>query len=260
MQKVAFDIGGFAIHWYGVFLALGVLVGTWTAARRCVLDKLQPAIITDLVPWLVAGVIVGARGLYVATYWESHFAGQPFWHVFNLRSGGLVFYGGLIGAVATAYAYMRLKRLPTWKVADALAPSIALGHALGRIGCLMFGCCYGRVCSLPWAIQFPADHESHPQYVHPTQVYEALLNFGLYLILAWFYRRKRFDGQVFGAYLVSYAIIRSFVELFRGDYSPAQYHLGGWFTPAHFVSLGILAAGGFLLWKLSPHRSVSKRP
>lgn len=250
MHPVAFEIGGFAIHWYGVFLALGVLVGVWTAARRCLVDKLQPGVITDLAPWLVGGVILGARALYVATYWKTQFAGQPIWQIFNLRSGGLVFYGGLIGAVVTTYLYLHFKRLPTWKVADALAPSIALGHAFGRIGCLMFGCCYGRVCELPWAIHFPAGHESHPLGVHPTQIYESLLNFGLYLALAWLYRRKKFDGQVFGTYLVSYAIVRSFVELFRGDYDPTQYHLGGWFTPAHFVSVGILAVGLLILWRL----------
>ena len=252
MHPVAFDIGGFAIHWYGVFLALGVVAGIWTASRRCVFDKLQPTVITDLAPWLVGGVIVGARALYVATYWRSQFAEQPLWQILNLRSGGLVFYGGLIGAVVATYLFLRIKKQPVWKVADALAPSIALGHAIGRIGCLMFGCCYGRVCELPWALHFPAGHESHPYGVHPTQIYESLLNFGLYLCLAWFYRRKKFAGQIFGIYLVSYAIIRSFVELFRGDYAPAQYHLGGWFTPAHFASIGILVVGGLLLWKLSP--------
>lgn len=254
MHPVAFEIGGLAIHWYGVFLALGVLAGVWTATRRCVLDKLQPALIADLAPWLVGGFIVGARLLYVATYWPSQFAGQPAWQIFNLRSGGLVFYGGLVGAVAVGYAFLRIKRLPTWKVADALAPSIALGHALGRMGCLMFGCCYGRACELPWAIRFPADHESYPHAVHPTQLYEAGLNLALYLALAWFYRRKRFDGQVFGLYLVSYALVRAFVELFRGDYLPGQY-VGGWFTPAHYASAGILVAGGLLLWQLSRRRN-----
>ncbi len=260
MHPVAFEIGGLAIHWYGVFLALGVLAGVWTASRRCILDKLAPAVVIDLAPWLVGGVIVGARALYVATYWKSQFADQPLWQILNLRSGGLVFYGGLIGAIATTYVYLHLKRLPTWKVADALAPSIALGHAFGRIGCLMFGCCYGRVCELPWAIHFPAGHDSHPHGVHPTQVYESLLNFVLYLGLAWLYRRKKFDGQVFGTYLVSYALIRSLVELFRGDYGPAQYHLGGWFTPAHFVSIGILATGLLLLWRLKPVSTAREAP
>ena len=258
MHPVAFELGGFAIHWYGIFLALGVLAGVWTAARRCVLDKLQPVIITDLAPWLVGGVIVGARALYVISYWDSQFAGQPLWHIFNLRSGGLIFYGGLIGAVVAGFLYLRIKHQPIWKVADALAPSIALGHALGRIGCLMFGCCYGRVCELPWAVHFPAGHATHPLGVHPTQVYESVLNFGLYLALAWLYRRKKFDGHVFGVYLVSYALVRALVEVFRGDYAPAQYQLGGWFTPAHFVSLGVLAFGVCLLWWLAPSKKLPR--
>lgn len=259
MHPVAFDIGGFTIHWYGIFLALGVVAGVWTASRRCVLDKIQPVVITDLAPWLVGGVIVGARLLYVLSYWESQFADKPFWHVFNLRSGGLVFYGGLIGAVLATYGYLRVRKLPVWKVADALAPSIALGHALGRIGCLMFGCCYGRICELPWAVQFPPDHESYPQTVHPTQIYEAVLNFALYLGLAWLYRRKKFDGQIFCVYLISYAMVRSFVELFRGDYNPSQY-LGGWFTPAHAVSVAIFALGIFLIRRLGTGPNTSRKP
>lgn len=257
MQPVAFQIGGLAIHWYGVLLALAMIAGVWTASRRCVLDTIQPTVITDLAPWLVGGVILGARALYVVTYWKDQFAGQPLWHVFNLRSGGLVFYGGLIGAVVTTYLYLRIRKLPVWKVADALAPSIALGHAIGRIGCLMYGCCFGRTCELPWAIQFPEGHPTHPSHLHPTQIYESVLNFSLYLGLAWLYRRKKFDGQVFGTYLVIYALVRSFVELFRGDYHQEQY-LGGWFTPAHFVSMGILVLGVALLWWLNPAKHQPK--
>lgn len=132
------------------------------------------------------------------------------------------------------------------------APSIALGYVFGRIGCLLNGCCYGRVCSLPWAIRFPADNPLHPPTypVHPTEVYESLLNLGLYMALAWLHRHKKFDGQVFAVYLVSYAALRSFVELFRGDYPEYQHYLGGWATPAHLVSIGILAAGVVLLWVL----------
>ena len=87
-------------------------------------------------------LLVGARGLYVLSYWQEDFAGRPLWQILNIRGGGLVFYGGLIGASLACILYVRLKRLPLWKIADVLAPSIALGHAFGRIGCLMNGCCY----------------------------------------------------------------------------------------------------------------------
>jgi phosphatidylglycerol:prolipoprotein diacylglycerol transferase len=136
--------------------------------------------------------------------------------------------------------YTRRHRIALWNLADVLAPSVALGHAFGRVGCLMNGCCFGRACDLPWAIHFPADHETHGADVHPTQIYEAGLDFALYAALAWLFRRRRFEGQVFATYLISYAMVRSVVELFRGDYP--RYVLG-FITPAHWVSLGLLVAG-----------------
>lgn len=246
MDQVAFEIGGFAVYWYGLLLATGILAGLWTASRRGLRDGLAPESLLDLAPWLIIGAVVGARLLFVVTYWDEQFAGKPFVDVFNIRKGGLVFHGGLVGGVISCAIYLRWKRLPVWKVADAMAPSIALGQAIGRIGCLMFGCCYGRACDLPWAIHFPEDHYTAGAGVHPTQIYESVLDFGLYLALAWLYRRKRFSGQIFAAYLIAYAFVRSFVEFFRGDYP--TYYLGGWATPAHGVSL-ILLVAGVVLWR-----------
>jgi phosphatidylglycerol:prolipoprotein diacylglycerol transferase len=97
---------------------------------------------------------------------------------------------------------------------------------------------------LPWAIHFPEGHETYPHAVHPTQIYDSLLNLALYLTLAWLYRRKKFDGQVFSVYLMCYAITRSIVESFRGDYDAAHRH--GGLTPAHLVSIGIFATGAVL--------------
>jgi phosphatidylglycerol:prolipoprotein diacylglycerol transferase len=122
----------------------------------------------------------------------------------------------------------------------------------------MTGCCYGRECSLPWAIRFP--HEpplgGGPNAAlvgrHPTQIYEAILNLILFLGLSWFYPRKRFDGHVFAVYLVIYALLRAFVEIFRGDY-PAYYF--GILTPAQLVSAAIFVTGLLLLWKLPGSRS-----
>jgi phosphatidylglycerol:prolipoprotein diacylglycerol transferase len=131
-----------------------------------------------------------------------------------------------------------------------LAPSIALGAFFGRLGCLMFGCCYGRPSPWPWAIHFPADHETRGQAVHPTQVYDSLLNLALYAGLAWLYRRKKFDGHVFAAYLTAYPCLRFFVETFRGDYPASAYWLGGLLTPGQLTSFAILAVGLLLFWKL----------
>jgi phosphatidylglycerol:prolipoprotein diacylglycerol transferase len=257
VHSIAFKLGGFSVHWYGILMATGFLAGLWTASRRAARDGVAGEKIADLVPWLIVGGILGARTLYVISYWREDFAAKPFPEIFMVQHGGLVFYGGLIGATLAAMIYIRRKKLPLWKVADILAPSIALGYVFGRIGCLMNGCCYGRACELPWAIHFPPSPDSwgvlqpHPTKgvgVHPTQIYDSLLNLGFYVFLAWLYRRKKFDGQVFAAYLVGYALIRSFVEYFRGDY-PVHY-LGGVATPAQVLSIGIIAGGLLLLFRL----------
>jgi phosphatidylglycerol:prolipoprotein diacylglycerol transferase len=258
----------FSVHWYGVMVALGFLAGLWTASRRAPRVGVSPEKIFDLGPWLILGAIVGARFLYVVTFWKEQFAGEPFYEVFMIQRGGLVYYGGLIGAILAGIWYCQLKRLPVWKAADILAPSIALGHVFGRIGCLLNGCCYGRLCQLHWAIRFPRgsapfeDQIARGQLdtgansslpVHPTQIYESLLNLGLYLGLAWMYRRKKFEGQVFAAYLMCYAAVRSFVEVFRGDYPQNQY-VGGLLTPAQTVSIFIFVAGLVLFWVLHQNR------
>ncbi len=248
MDIVAFQIGNFTIYWYGILSAAGFLVALWTASKRGWREGLAPTVLMDLGPWLIVGGVIGARALYVISYWKEFFADKPLWEIFMLRHGGLVYYGGLMGAAAATILFVRRRRLALWKVADVLAPSIALGHAFGRIGCLMNGCCYGRVTSLPWAIHFPSSHETYPAGVHPTQLYESLLNLGLCAALAWLHPRKKFDGQVFAFYLVGYALLRAFVEAFRGDYR--AFYWSGILTSAQLVSLATLAAGFMLLWKL----------
>ena len=252
MHPIAFNLGPYPLHWYGILVAMGFAAGLWTASRRALRSGIAPESILDLGPWLILGAIIGARILYVVSYWHESFEGRPIGEIFAVWNGGLVYYGGLIGATLACALYLRRKKLPIWKVADVVAPSIALGSAFGRIGCLLNGCCYGRACNLPWAIRFPADNPLHPPTypVHPTEIYDSLLNLCLYIGLAWLYRRKKFDGQVMAFYLVGYALLRSFVELFRGDYPVQQHYLGGWATPAHLVSFGVLAAGLVLLWVL----------
>jgi phosphatidylglycerol:prolipoprotein diacylglycerol transferase len=261
VHPIALQFGPFTITSYGVMVALGFLAGLWTASRRSPREGVAPEKILDLGPWLIIGAILGARTLYVASYWNEQFAGRPLAEIFMVWRGGLVYYGGLIGAALACILYVRIKRLQLWKIADIMAPSIALGHVLGRIGCLLNGCCYGRKCSLPWAIVFPPEARGAPAGVplHPTQIYESLLNLGLYLALARLYRHKKFDGQVFATYLVCYAVLRSFVELFRGDY-PAEQLTHVWITPAHWVSLLILVTGLSMWWALSRLRPATTAP
>jgi phosphatidylglycerol:prolipoprotein diacylglycerol transferase len=242
-------------------VATGFAAGLWTASRRGLREFIPAEKVLDLGPWLILGAILGARLLYVITFWQEEFAGKPIFGVLMVWRGGLVYYGGLIGASLACILYTRLKHLPLWKIADIMAPSIALGQAFGRIGCLLNGCCYGRACALPWAIRFPEGNAAGAPTtpVHPTEIYESLLNLCLYAALAWLFRRKNFEGQVFGVYLVSYAVLRSFVELFRGDYPANQLFFGGRVTPAQMASVVVLAAGvGLLL--LLPRSTAPTRP
>jgi phosphatidylglycerol:prolipoprotein diacylglycerol transferase len=248
VAQIAFKIGPLEVYWFGVLVAVGFLVGLWTASRRCRQDGSLSEAIADLGPWLLLGGIVGARLLHVVSYWREEFASKPWWEMFMIQRAGLVFYGGLGGASLATLFYIRAKGLPLWKLADALAPSIALGQVFGRIGCLVNGCCFGLPTRLPWAIHYPAGHVTQGCGVHPVQLYEAFLDLGLYLALARQYRRRGFDGQVFALYLAGYAALRFGVEFFRGDYE--QRYLGGWATPGQLVSAGVLAAGVWLWWRL----------
>ena len=235
-------------------MALAFAAGLWTATRRARLVNVSSDVIADVTLWLMVGSIIGARIIYVTTYWRTEFADQPFSEVFMIQHGGLVYYGGLIGAALAGMAYLAWKKLPVWKISDILAPSIALGSVFGRAGCLLNGCCYGYPTTLPWAIHFPADHETHGVGVHPTEIYDGLLNLVLYMFLAWWFRRKKFDGQIFAAYLMIYAVFRSIAEHFRGDYPPDHIHHG--LTSAQLVSVPMFAAGLLLMLVLSRRRPV----
>jgi len=255
VHPIAFQIGPLTIHWYGIMIAVAFLAGLWTASLRAPRENIPGERIGDIVLWLMAGGILGARFVYVTTYWKDEFASQPLSEIFMIQHGGLVYYGGLIGAIIGGFIYIRWKKLPMWKVADVLAPSIALGNFFGRLGCFFNGCCYGYPTHLPWAVQFPNQSYAWSQQyqqglvgktdpslpVHPTEIYDALTNFILYLLLAWLFRRKKFDGQVFATYLVGYAITRTIMEYFRGDYPPGHIHYG--LTPGMLVSIPIFMVG-----------------
>jgi phosphatidylglycerol---prolipoprotein diacylglyceryl transferase len=250
----AFSIFGFSIYWYGIFAAIGFLTAFGTGSKRAAREGLPAEAIMNLAPWIIGGAIAGARIMYVINYWDEEFAGKPLYHIITIGRTGLVFYGGLIGSSLATIFYCWKNKFPLWKVGDVMGPSVALGHAFGRIGCLMTGCCFGRACSLPWAIHFPASHSTHGIGVHPTQIYESALLFSFYGFLMWMYGRKKFDGQIFATYLIGYAILRAVVETFRGDYEQKQY-LGGIASPGQVVSIVMFTIGVALWIWLSTRRS-----
>jgi phosphatidylglycerol:prolipoprotein diacylglycerol transferase len=247
VHPVAFDLSGLTVHWYGILLATGFMVGMWTAGRRGMKIGLSPEDISNLMLWIFIGGIAGAKLLFVINHWN----GQEPIKALILQRSGMVFHGALFGTAIAVWLFTRKTKMPLWATLDTLAPSFALGHAFGRIGCFMTGCCYGRACDLPWAVQFPESHSTHPIHVHPTQIYESLLNLALYGILAWLFRNRKFNGQVFACYLMAYAVVRFGMEFLRDD---GRGRL--WFdtlTSGQGISL-ILLTGGVVVWRLLTDR------
>jgi phosphatidylglycerol:prolipoprotein diacylglycerol transferase len=219
MHPVLFKLGPLAIHTYGFFIALGFLAAIFISKREAVLQNENPEIITDLLFWILIAAIVGSRFFYIVVNWNDFFP-DNLMSIFKIWEGGLVFYGGFIGAAIVSIIYLKKHKIPVWKAADILAPSLPFGHFLGRLGCFSAGCCYGKSCSLPWSVTFSNPESLAPlgQALHPTQLYSSAANLLLFVFLINYKRYKKFDGQVFFTYMVLYAIIRSIIEVFRGDY------------------------------------------
>jgi phosphatidylglycerol---prolipoprotein diacylglyceryl transferase len=218
MHPVLVRIGPLTIHSYGVFIAAGFLIGLFLAVRQGKKQGIPEEKIMDITFYLLLSAIIGSRLLFVAIgarYYLEH----PL-DIFKIWEGGLVFYGGLILAVPVAIWYVRRNRIDLWNTADVFAPSLAIGHALGRLGCFCAGCCYGKPAyGLPWAVTFsdPESLASMGVPLHPVQLYESLgelLNFFFLILLR---RRQSFKGQLFWMYILMYSLLRFAVEFFRGD-------------------------------------------
>lgn len=240
MYDIAFHLGPLPIYWYGIMVTLGFGLGIWTSCRRAPLAGISGETVLDMGTWLVIGAVIGARLLYVIYFWEEFNTRETFWEAFKSWRGGLVFHGGLFGAVLAGWIFTRYRKLPFKVMADIGAPGVALGHAIGRIGCLLKGCCYGHATTMPWGICYPSYHETHGALIHPAQAYETLLDVGLYLSLAWWFPRRKWNGQIFALYLISYGVIRFIVEMFRGD---SQVFYFNHLTLAQLVSFGIFISG-----------------
>jgi phosphatidylglycerol:prolipoprotein diacylglycerol transferase len=217
MHPDLFSIGPITIHTYGVMVAIGFLLGIGLALRQARKEGIPPEKISDLSFYLLLAAIIGSRIFYIllnpGPYIKNPVAILKIWE------GGLVFYGGLIFAVITGVIYIKRHNLSLWQIADIFAPSIAVGHAIGRLGCFFAGCCHGRPADLPWAVTFTDPHSLAPlgMALHPTQLYEAGGEFINFLILLLLRKRQTFRGEVFWSYVILYSILRFFVEFFRGD-------------------------------------------
>ena len=252
MYPILFEIGGFPVYTYGVLLAAAYLLGLQFALIRARSRGLDANRVMDLGIWIIVSALVGAKLLLLIVDFDT-FRNNPAELMTLMRSGG-VFYGGLIAAVAVALWYLRRHKLPMWSVTDAFAPGIALGHVIGRLGCLFAGCCYGRPTDVPWAITFTNEYAranvGTPLNIplHPTQLYEAGAELIILILLLVFERRGRgFPGRTFWGYMLMYGVTRFIIEFYRGDSRGAV----GDFSTSQFVSLVLVPLSIVMLAILS---------
>lgn len=268
MHPILFTLGPLTIYSYGVCVAAAFLVAILTAAARARRFGWNPEVVYDISIYVILGALGGSRLLYILEN-PAEFAAAPF-EVFKIWRGGLNYYGGLIGAIIAAVIYLRARRLGVAECFDILMPSLALGHAIGRIGCLLNGCCFGAMAppSLPWAVVFPEGSvaHSHQLYeagvvppgcawslpVHPTQIYEVCAELGIFFALTAYLPRKRFNGEVFWLYLLLYGAARFAIEFFRGD-NPAVARIAGFsMSSPQLASLAMAGVSGLVLLCANP--------
>lgn len=265
MHPILFEIGPLTIHSYGVMLALAFVVGIWFATHQAKRAKVPASVILDLSFVILITGVIGARVLFVLLnldYYSKHPLEMiMFWQ------GGLVYYGGIILGVLCAILFLRVRRLDVWKITDVYAPSLALGQAIGRIGCLLNGCCFGKTTDLPWGIKFsPGSMASYEQFsqgliksaneysllIHPTQLYSSLNALIIFLILVLVGRKKKFDGEMFLLFLLLYAITRFGIEFLRGDdRGPIFFNF---FSISQLIGVGIFILSIVMLGVLSRKR------
>jgi phosphatidylglycerol---prolipoprotein diacylglyceryl transferase len=253
------ELGPITVYTYGVLLAAAYLLGLKLAMVRAKARGLDANRVLDLGIYIIISALVGAKLLLLITDFRT-FTSNPRELLTLARSGG-VFYGGLILAVAVALWYIRRIGLPLWTTCDVFAPGIALGHVIGRFGCLFAGCCYGKETHVPWAITFhdpfAAANVGTPLGVplHPTQLYEAGAEFIILLLLLGTERKGRpFPGRTFWLYMFLYGVSRFIIEFYRGD----ERGVVGMFSTSQFISIVLVPLAIVMLFVLS--RTIAPEP
>jgi phosphatidylglycerol:prolipoprotein diacylglycerol transferase len=258
---LVFQLGPFALRWYGLLIALAVLVGLVLSTRLAKARGIDPGLIADLLPLLVLGAVLGARLYYVALEWRQYASNWV--DVLSIWRGGIAIHGALIGGMVTTILFCRWRRQPFWPLLDVLVPSVALGQAIGRWGNFFNSEAYGLPTQLPWKLKIPAANRTpeflEQLYFHPTFLYESLWNLGVTVLLLVLFRRASQGrlrlpaGALSCVYLMAYSSGRVWIEGLRIDplclFSEPPFCEGG-IRMAQLMSLVLIGLGGLGLWWL----------
>ncbi|MBN1881971.1 MAG: prolipoprotein diacylglyceryl transferase [Deltaproteobacteria bacterium] len=242
MHPVLFSIDGLTIYTYGLCMSVAFLVSFGWGLLEVKRRGLSVETGIDLTFWALISGLFFSRLAYVLVN-LSFFIANPLRTVM-IWEGGLVWYGAFFGAIAAGAIFFRAHKLNGWLWADIAAPFFALGQGIGRIGCFMAGCCYGRPTDLCWGVVFTKS-EIAPLGVplHPAQLYAVVANLLLFLFLFQRRRRSNFDGEQILAYVILYAVLRSILEVFRGD--PRGFWLGGTVSTSQMIAVvAVMGAAG----------------
>ena len=253
--------GRFFLPTYGFLVALGVLIGLWISVRNSERLGIDGDKAWNLGILVVLCGIIGAKLLYVINEGMSL---RDIFSIETLQAGG-VFSGGLIAAFIAAAWYVRRHHMPALGTCDAFAPGLALGHAIGRIGCFAAGCCYGKETHHFWGVVFTNPLAKQitgtPLNVplEPTQLFESAVELANFFFLMWLLKRRKFDGQVFGAFMFIYGVARFFLEFLRDDPGRGSV-FGGAMSGTQLIAIGLVVAGGLIWWLRPGTKNVTAQP
>jgi phosphatidylglycerol:prolipoprotein diacylglycerol transferase len=224
MHPILVSIGWFKIYAFGFMLALSFLFAIYFSSYRAKKFGLDPQFILDLSVYVILSGVIGARLLYVAFHLHEY---DSLVDVFALWQGGAILFGGFLLAVFVSYVFAKKRNVDFMLVADVVAPSLAVGIMVTRLGCYLSGCCYGSPTSLPWGVVFPpaspagayqrslGGGDGGPMPLHPAQLYDSLDGLLVVLVLLLWQRKLVKRGATFGAFLVLYGVLRFLVDFVR---------------------------------------------
>jgi len=253
MHPILFRIGSFEVGTYGVLLALGFLAALWLAKRLGKQDGIAPDAIIDISLTLLIAGILGSKLLMIIV---GLFNGESFSQVFSLdtlRAGGAI-HGGILAAMAAFFWRVRSLKLPLAKTLDVLTSAVPLGQAIGRLGCIAAGCCFGSYCTEPWAITFrntDAARFGTPLELplHPVQVYFGLSNLVILATMLVFRRFRKFHGQIAALYFILEGAFRLVLETWRGDIDRGFWLNISWLSTGRVTAIiFILIGAGIWVW------------